>query len=108
MSSHIPESDWRHFKEVRQKLLDRHCTRTLKQVAAVSQSTQGTAYERYIKVYKLMEERDRQIAHAFNDFRRSTAIRQLSVMRRMKLLTDEDFSVFSEQTRTFVDEIASL
>jgi len=108
MSADIPESDWRRFREVRAALLDRFCTRVLNELAEVSQATDGTAHERYLRAYKLIDQRDEELAHAFNDFRRSTAIMQLAIMRRMNLLTDEDLSVFSEQTRSCVLSIASI
>ena len=108
MSSDIPESDWRRFKEVHTKLLERYCCRILEEVAAASQSTEGSAHDRYVKVYRLMKERDEQLANAFDDFRRSPAVMQLGIMRRMKLLTDEELGLFSEQTRTRVEGIASL
>lgn len=108
MSSDIPESDWRRFKEVHAKLLERYCCQILEEVAVASQRAEGTAHERYLKVYKLIKERDKQLANAFNDFRRSTVVMQLVIMRRMKLLTDEDLSLFSEQTRSRVEAIASL
>ena len=75
---------------------------------AVSKDARGSAHDRYLKVYKLIKGRDKQMANAFNDFRRSTAVMQLGIMRRMKLLTDEELGLFSEQTRTRVEGIASL
>ena len=109
MSSDIPESDWRRFKEVHTKAEERYCRRILEEVAAiVSGGAGGSAHDRYLKVYRLIEERDKQMANAFNDFRRSTAVMQLGIMRRMKLLTDEELGLFSEQTRTRVEGIASL
>jgi hypothetical protein len=79
------------------------------QVAAiVSKGAPGSAHDRYFKVHKLIEERDEQAASAFDDFRRSTAVMQLGIMRRMKLLTDEELGLFSEQTRTRIEGIASL
>lgn len=108
MSADIPESDWRRFKEVHAKLLERYCSRVLEEVATVSRGAEGTAHDRYRRVYKLIQEHDEQIAHAFDDFRRSTAVMQLAIMRRLKLLTDEELMMFSEQTRTRVEGIASL
>lgn len=108
MSLHIPESDWRRFKEVHAKLLERYCFRVLKEVADASQTTEGSAHDRYVKVFKLIEERDKQLANAFDDFRRSTAVMQLGIMRRMGLLTDEELGLFSEQTQTHIKGIASL
>ena len=108
MSSDFPESDWRRFKEVHAKLLERYCSRILEEVASLSQGTGGSAHDRYLKIYKLIEDRDKQMANAFNDFRRSTAVMQLGIMRRMRLVTDEELSLFSEQTRARVEGIASL
>ena len=108
MSSDIPESDWRCFKEVRVKLLERYCSRILEEVENVAQGSQGSAHDRYLALYKLIKERDRQMANAFDEFRRSTAILQLGIMRRMNLLADDELSLFSEQTRTRVEAIASI
>ena len=108
MSSDIPESDWRRFKEVHHTLLERYCRRILEEVVTASRAAEGTAHDRYIKVYRLIQERDQEVARAFNDFRRSTAVLQLGIMRRMKLLTDEELSRFSGPTRTRVEAIASL
>lgn len=108
MSADIPESDWRRFRDVRAQLLERYCCRVLDEVVTVSQGTEGSAHERYLKIYKMIRERDKELANAFNDFRRSTAIMQLGIMRRMKLLTDEDLGQFSEQTRSRVEPIASI
>jgi hypothetical protein len=107
MSLDLPESDWRRFKETHAKLLERYSSRILEDVTDTTRSA-GSAHERYLKVYKLIEQHDKQIANAFNDFRRSTAVVQLAIMRRMKLLTDEELSQFSERTRVHVEGIASL
>ena len=74
----------------------------------MAQSSEGNAHDRYIKLYTLVQERDKQLAHAFDDFRRSTAVLQLGIMRRMRLLTDDELGLFSEQTRTRVEGIASI
>jgi len=96
--SRIPESDWRQFKLVHAQILERFCAQALEEVAAAAKSTQGTA-QRYLRVSRLIEERDDELVNAFDDFRRSTAEIQLIIMRRMGLLTDDDLHGFSEQTR---------
>ena len=108
MSSHIPESDWRHFKQVHDDLLERYCARVLDDLIAVARATDGTAHERYVRTYKLLQSRDEELARAFDDFRRSTAVMQLAIMRRMGLLSDKDLSVFSMQTQEQVRGIASI
>jgi hypothetical protein len=108
MSSDIPESDWRRFKELHNQVLERYCNLILEEVAAASRSAEGNAHDRYLRLYKLIKDHDKQMANVFDDFRRSTAVIQLGLMRRMKLLTDEELGRFSEQTRTRVEGIASV
>ena len=108
MPSHIPEPDWRRFKEVHAKLVERYCSRILEEVAAASQATEGSAHDRYVKVYRLIKERDKELSTAFDDYRRSTAVMQLGIMRRMGLLTDEELLLFSEETRASVEAFGSL
>jgi len=99
MSSHIPESDWRHFKRVHQDLEERFSSRILSELDAIVQSPDSTALDRYLRVYNLLRNRSKEMSRAFDDFRRSTAIMQLRIMRAMGLLTDNDLKVFSEQTQ---------
>ncbi len=102
MSMGIPERDWREFKRVHAELLERFCARVLDEVAATAKAADGTAHERYLRVYTLLEKRDRELGEAFNDFRRSTAEMQLMVLRTMGLLSDRDLDGFSEQTQARV------
>ncbi len=108
MSAAIPEADWRHFKGLHRILLNRFCSRVLQDVAAISHATDGTPHERYLRVYKLLRKTDQELARAFDDFRRSTAVMQLAIMRKIKLLTDEDLSGFSQPTQGQILMIASI
>ena len=108
MFGNIPESDWRHFKRVHQVLLERFCQRTLDDLSDMLRAREGTAHEQYRRAYELLQDRDEALARAFDDFRRSTAILQLAIMRRMGILGDEELSVFSEQTQQTVRGVDSL
>jgi len=108
MLGNIPESDWRHFKRVHQVLLERFCQRALDDLAAMLRARQGSAHDQYRRAYELLERRDEELARAFDDFRRSTAVMQLAIMRRMGLLSDEELRVFSEQTQQTVRGMNSL
>ena len=90
------------------ELLERYCARVLDELAASVKAGDGTAHDRYLRAYKLLRSRDKELARAFNDFRRSTAVMQLAIMRRMGLLTDEDLSVFSTQTQEQIRGITSI
>jgi len=56
----------------------------------------------------LIREEDTELGLAFDDLRRSTAIRQLACMRRLGLVADEDYAQFSEETRSAVELLLSL
>lgn len=99
MSHDIKESDWKVFRELHSIALDRFCQRILDEVRSVSaDGTQG-AHKRYLAIYDLIRRRDREIAIAFNDMRRSSAIRQLLAIQSHKLLTDEELSRLSPELR---------
>ena len=108
MLGNIPESDWRHFKRVHQVLLERFCQRTLDDLGAMLRAREGSPHEQYRRTYELLVDRDEELARAFDDFRRSTAVMQLAIMRRMGLLSDVELSVFSEQTQQTVRGVDSL
>ena len=94
----IAEADWKLFKELHPIALERLCERILQESLAVIQRTEVSAHERYLALYKLIEKRDDDVANAFNDFRRSTAVMQLGNMRSMGLLRAEEMKRFSPET----------
>jgi hypothetical protein len=92
----ILESDWKRFKEVRQKALNRHCRLTLEHLAEIASEGIQDSHKSYLAAYEYMQTRDREVAQTFNDFRRSTAINQLMLMQNLGLLSEEDIDGFSE------------
>jgi hypothetical protein len=108
MASQIPEADWRQFKRVREALLQRYCARVLQELAVAAAAKNGTPHQRYLVAFELLHNRNKDLARAFDDFRRSTAVMQLAIMRRMGLLADEDLSGFSTATQAQVCAIASI
>jgi hypothetical protein len=102
MSREIFESDWKLFRELHPIALERFCERLLSDVTELATTTGKTAHERYLALFKLLEDRNEELAGAFDDFRRSTACRQLAIIRSRGLLTDEEFARFSPETRAMV------
>ena len=60
------------------------------------------AYEQYLAAYKLIHKRDKELGNAFNDFRRSTAVIQLAIIRKLGVITDDELERFSESTRAWL------
>jgi hypothetical protein len=95
----LPESDWRLLRSIHRAALERYCTRVLEECAVVIGDGQSSAHDRYVRVFRLVRERDDEIAVAFNDLRRSTAIRRLASMIILGVVTDAELGRFTAATR---------
>lgn len=102
MEDRMCESDWKHFRKLRTVALDRFCQRVLDEIGRLAQDSSKGSHERYLEVYRRLQERDKQLADMFDDVRRSTALLQLARIQSEQLLTDEEFAQFSEGLRATV------
>jgi hypothetical protein len=102
MSRDLPESDWKAFRKLREVALARFCERVLGEIGSIA-STGATSYhDRYLKIYRLIGNRDEELARAFNDPRRSRAIFQLAAIKSYGLLSEEELLSFTPETREAV------
>jgi hypothetical protein len=104
----ISKADWRQFEKVHEVLEERFCQVALDDLASILHSMEGSAVDRYHRADKLLRNRNKELALVFDDFRRSTAVLQLMIMRRMGLLTDKELGAFSEETQQAVRSVGSL
>jgi hypothetical protein len=102
MAREIPESDWKLFRQLHPIALERFCERVLADIGQLASETGKRAHERYLAIYQLVRRRDKELADAFNDKRRSTARLQLVIICRHGLLTEEELARFSAETRAAV------
>ena len=93
----IAESDWITFKRVRLLALERFSQRVLDDCQRVCCDESLSAHGRYRALYRLLQDRDREMSKAFDDLRRSTASLCLTLMRRQGLVTDEEMMAFSPE-----------
>jgi len=100
-----PEADWKVFRELQKHLLERFCKRALDDVRSILSDGSRSHHERYLEVFRLLRTRDEELAHAFNDPRRSRMIIQLAAIHSYGLLESNELGRFTERTRT---TIASL
>jgi hypothetical protein len=99
MSRDIPERDWKAFREIHPVARARFCERVLSQVASASSAPGQNAHERYLKVFELLRDKDKELATLFDNPRRSSALGQLSMIASAGLLSEEELSRFSPKTR---------
>lgn len=105
----FPERDWRHLSRLKPLALERLCLRILngarERIAAVPE---GEAHRVYLDLYRYIQEQDELIAEGFDDWRRSRAFSLLTFWRACNLITDEEFSGFSADTREAVETSLAL
>jgi len=106
MSLEIPERDWKVLRKLKPIALDRFCKRALAELKYRAMADDGEYHAAYLAVFKALQERDEELASAFNEMSRSQAFFRLISIRRLKLLTEEDWHEFSEETRQSVFQTA--
>lgn len=99
MQRTISESDWKQFSKLRLVALERFCQRVLSEIAEITSDASRSSHDRYGAVYTLIEKRDKQLAKAFDDPRRSAAFFQLANICRLGLISDEEIAIFGSETR---------
>jgi hypothetical protein len=95
----IKESDWKKFKPIRDLALERFCEKVLLRTRGEIDKKNKSAHERYLSIYKLIHEEDKDLGRLFNDFRRSIAISQLTGMIDRGLVTESEIETFSDELK---------
>lgn len=95
----ISESDWKIFKELRNTALERFSQRILDETLAICGNSALSVHERYGELYRLIHQRDKEMARAFDGLSRSKVHLHLCLMQDLELLTQEELARFSEDFR---------
>ena len=104
----FPEADWRKFRDLRVKALDKYCQLVLGEIAAIGATTDLSPHARYLKTFDLVQERNEEMARIFDDPRRSRALMQVALMYRSGLVSSDDLAQFSEETRSRLKSLANF
>ena len=108
MTREIKESDWKLFRRLHGIALERFCQRLIEEVRSATVHCSNGYHDCYLKMFALIQRRDKEIARDFNNPRRSNALILLANIKEEGLLTDEEFMQFSPETREFVEVIANI
>lgn len=100
----VSESDWKNYQKLYDLALDRFCRGVLANAQTIAQSDVLSAHARYRTLYRLMRNRDKDMAMAFNVGRRSEVSLSLMTMIAYDLLTDEELLVLSDELRRRVSD----
>jgi len=100
----FPEKDWKVLRRLKPLALERLTRRILDGAQAIIASAEeGESHDTYLKLYKYIDDQDKEVAICFDDWRRSTAILTLTAWRARGLITEEEFQAFTLDTRETVD-----
>jgi hypothetical protein len=105
-SDAFPESDWKIFRELRELALERFCKRVLEELEALRRNTSRSHHERYLDVFRFLRARDEELAHAFNDPKRSRMFVQLAAIHAYGLLEPHEIGSFTARTRDTIELLA--
>jgi hypothetical protein len=104
MSPEIRESDWKLFRQLHEVALDRFCSQVLSEMSQIASDATAAKsnHERYLAMWDRLRSRDKELSNVFNGARRWVALEQLAMIQARQLLTKEEMSRFSEETRKIV------
>jgi hypothetical protein len=95
----INEADWKVLRRVHPLALERFCEGVLAKIDRISHDGAKSQHARYLQMFRILQQSDREIALLFDNPRRSDALRMLAQIRSQDLLTEDEFSSLSPETR---------
>lgn len=108
MERQIKEADWKIYRNVHADALERFSEQILLEVKRVNSDRGKSFHQRYLEIWEVLRKRDKEMALVFDYLRRSTALEQLTAMKRRGLVTEDEFSRFSQETQEFVNRVLSI
>src|SRR4051812_47626913 len=105
MSRQILESDWKLLRQIYDTAFDRYCERAVSEIQVLASGPAASHHERFLAVSRRVRELRKEMADAFDDLRRSTALFRLASLRSLGLRTEEEFAPFPPETRGVVQPL---
>ena len=95
----IKEPDWKVLRRVHPLALERFCERVLAEIDRFSRDGATSHHARYLQIFRIPQQSDREMSRLFDNPRRSHALEMLAQIRSQGLLTEDEFSSLSPETR---------
>ena len=89
------ESDWKVFKKIKEQAIESFCNRALDEFRELIDDNQEPSHNRYLLLYRLVENRDKQMSLLFDNHSRSKATLQLMGIRAEGLANEKMLSELS-------------
>ncbi len=92
----MKESDWKIFKQIKEKALEKYCLSAFVNFSEIINNEKVHAHDRYLELYNLVRERDKEMEKIFDGHSRSKATIQLLLIRKNGLADIELLKSISE------------
>jgi hypothetical protein len=108
MAHEIKESDWKLFRALHAVALERFCHSVIEEIQSATSNCAAGYHDCFLKVFALLQQRNKNLAYTFDDLRRSNAFILLANMKEQGLLNDDEFTQFSSEARDAVEGILRI
>ena len=108
MSRSTPERDWKYIRLVHDGLLAALCERINRQSSAILTDGDGSEHEKYLTLYRHIQDSDQIIADCFNDLKRSNLLMKLSALQYHGILKPEHIEELSPETQGRLQALKQL
>ena len=108
MNGDPKKSDWKHFKVVREAVLERMCERILNEVRDIAADESNTFHERHLAAFKAIKDGDQKLESCFDYLSRSRMMMQLGIMNAQGLLEEAEIENFSDEVRQQLESFKRL
>lgn len=108
MEGPIQEKDWKYMRSIRDALLHTLCWHINEKAKEIIESKAGNAHERYLELFRHIQDSDDIVASCFNDWRRSNINLKILCLRREGLLTDEHVQNFSDGAKDWLSKVEAM
>ncbi len=105
---HIPESDWKKIRDMKNQVLSISCDKIFDQIDQISCKRKDKEHESYLELWKLLNKEDKKISIMFDDLKRSNAVMKLASWKHYGLISDEQMSEFTHETQQIVERLNQI
>jgi hypothetical protein len=104
----ITESDWKKLRSLKDDALDLACERIFEKIKKITDGRKGQEHKAYLNLWKLIKSEDHEISIMFDDLKRSNAFYKLAAWRLNNVISAEDFSEFSDETKQAIELLMGI
>ena len=105
--SGILEKDWKKIRAMKDEKLNAVCANILDEINQVIRNKEENNHKAYLKIWDIVNTRDKDVADMFNDLKRSNAVYKLALWYKNGYLTEKELNVFSDGTRSIINVLCN-